>query len=375
MIMSEISGRLVRVLIADDSAVVREFLRELIDAVPDMLVVGMAVNGQETVSLTRSLKPDLITMDVNMPRLDGVEAARQIMAEVPTPIAIVTGAPVGPGEATTFRAMEAGAVEVIAKPNRADLLSSEARRASFIQQLRNVARVGVVGIRRGTTTRTVTNLGSGPPTAPSSIPVPAGPGLFPDCAQLIAIGASTGGPPCIRTILDTLDPSRCPPVIITQHMSAQFLCGFAEWLNSSCSLNVHMGQSGQRLLPGSVYIAPGDRHLVVTDRGRIAVLDGPPVQYQKPSVDVLFQSVADRYGDGAIGVLLTGMGQDGALGLRKMFDRGAWTITQSKDSSLVYGMPGVAVQLGASRVSANPLHIGRLLRRVEWTNGRVGVSA
>lgn len=356
----ERSARVVRVLVADDSAVVREFLRELINETADMIVIGMAVNGVEAVQLAKTLRPDLVTLDVNMPRLGGVEAARQIMAECPVPIAIVTSAPVGPGASTTFLAMEAGAVDVLAKPDRTLMQQSRENRVAFGKHLRNVAYVGVVGIRRGP-------IASPVPRAPQSTP-PQVPALIPRRAAVIAIGASTGGPPCIRTLLGELNPKQAPPILVAQHMSTQFLPGFADWLNGTAGFAVQLAQPGQRLVPGRVYVAPGDRHLVLNERARTELHDGPHVQYQRPSVDVLFNSVAAVYGGSAVGVLLTGMGRDGAEGLLRLSECGAATLSQDRDSSLVYGMPAAAAELGASRLSASPLHIGRLLRRVDWLN-------
>jgi two-component system chemotaxis response regulator CheB len=151
-------------------------------------------------------------------------------------------------------------------------------------------------------------------------------------------------------------------------MSAQFLPGFAHWLNGTGGFQVRLAESAQRLVPGRVYIAPGDRHLVLNERSRTALHDGPPVQYQRPSVDVLFNSLASVFGSNAIGVLLTGMGRDGAEGLLQLCSAGATTLTQDRESSLVYGMPAAAMELGASRLAASPIHIGRLLRRVDWLN-------
>jgi two-component system chemotaxis response regulator CheB len=182
--------------------------------------------------------------------------------------------------------------------------------------------------------------------------------------SLIAIGASTGGPPAIRSTLALMDPEKAPPVVIVQHMSTDFLVSFAAWLDGVCPLSVSLAQSGKPMKPGHAYIAPGDRHLTVT-RHAMTLSDGPPVQFQKPSVDVLFDSVAKTYGASAIGVLLTGMGRDGATGLLKMSQAGACALAQDEESCLVYGMPRVASEMGAPCLSAPPGHMARLLARVK----------
>jgi len=186
-------------------------------------------------------------------------------------------------------------------------------------------------------------------------------------ASLIAMGASTGGPPCIREIIDMLRPDQSPPVVVTQHMSDQFILGFAEWLGSNVEMPVLVARSGMPLDPGQVYIAPGDQHLEVTDSGTLKVVSTSPVHYQRPAVDVMFQSVARSYGSRAVGVLLTGMGSDGAEGLRAMRESGALTIAQDEASCLVYGMPAAACRLNAAQLSVNPHHIGRLLRRIKFS--------
>ena len=352
--------KLIRIVIADDSAVTRELLRRVFDAQPDMIVVGMAATGEDTVRLVERLRPDLVTMDVQMPGMDGVHATRRIMASQPTPIAIVTAKPVEAGQETTFRAMAAGAVDVIAKPGVDVFEADGEKREQFVRQLRNVANVGVVGIR-GRAAYEATNdddrLTTRPPTAQLSQWNSAG---------LIAIGASTGGPPCIREIVGMLDPVHSPPIIITQHMSAQFILGFTEWLAGNVSLPVQIARSGVLLSRGQVFVAPGDHHLEVTDNGAIRIASTMPVHYQRPSVDVMFQSVALAYGSRAVGVLLTGMGSDGAEGLRAMREHGALTIAQDEASSLVYGMPAAACRLNAAQLSVNPHHIGRLLRRIRF---------
>jgi len=356
--------KLIRIVVADDSAVTRELLRRVFDAQPDMIVVGMAGTGEDTVRLVERLRPDLVTMDVAMPGIDGVLATRRIMSAQPTPIAIVTAKPVGAGQETTFRAMAAGAVDVIAKPGVEVFEADGEKREQFVRQLRNVANVGVVGIR-GRAAYEAQSDDERPTTRP-----PAGVGLSQwTSASLIAIGASTGGPPCIREIVGMLDPAHCPPVVITQHMSAQFILGFAEWLATNIQLPVQLGRSGALLARGQVYVAPGDQHLEVTDNGTMRIVSTLPVHYQRPSVDVMFQSIARSYAGRAIGVLLTGMGSDGAAGLRAMREAGSLTIAQDEASCLVYGMPAAACRLNAAQLSVNPHHIGRLLRRIRFVAG------
>lgn len=352
--------KLIRIVVADDSAVTRELLRRVFDAQPDMIVVGMAGTGEDAVRLVQRLRPDLVTMDVVMPGMDGVHATRRIMATQPTPIAIVTAKPVDTAHETTFRAMAAGAVDVIAKPG-VDVFEVDGQtREQFVRQVRNVANVGVVGIR-GRATYEASSDDDRPTTRPPTL----GSSQW-TSAQLIAIGASTGGPPCIREIVGMLDPRLSPPVVITQHMSAQFILGFTEWLASNVSIPVQLARSGSLLERGHVFIAPGDRHLEVTDNGTIRIVSTSPVHYQRPSVDVMFRSVALAYAGRAVGVLLTGMGADGADGLLAMREGGSMTIAQDEASCLVYGMPAAACHLNAAQLSINPHHIGRLLRRIRF---------
>ncbi|HEU5076254.1 MAG TPA: chemotaxis-specific protein-glutamate methyltransferase CheB [Polyangiaceae bacterium] len=352
--------KLIRIVIADDSVVTRELLRRVFDAQPDMIVVGMAATGDETVRLVQRLRPDLVTMDVAMPGIDGVHATRRIMASLPTPIAIVTARPMEAGHETMFRAMAAGAVDVIANPGFEVFEADGEKREHFVSQLRNVANVGVGGLggRAGYESKHAEARLTAPPSAqgPSSS----------TSASLIAIGASTGGPPCIREILGMLDPVHSPPVIITQHLSPQFIPGFAEWLASTISLPVRIARSGALLVRGQVFVAPGDQHLEVIDDGAGGVVSTSPVHHQRPSVDVMFRSVAKAYGSRGVGILLTGMGSDGAEGLRVMRDSGSLTIAQDEASSLVYGMPAAACRLDAVQLSVSPFHIGRLLTRIRF---------
>lgn len=350
--------KLIRIVIADDSAVTRELLRRVFDAQPDMVVVGMAATGEEIVRLVQRLRPDLVTMDVAMQGIDGLNATRRIMASQPTPIAIVTSKPAEAGQVALFRTMAAGAIDVIAYPGIDVFEADGEKREHFVRQLRSVADVGVGKLRGcpGYDSKKDEARLSGRPQTLGSSPSTS--------ASLIAIGASTGGPPCIREILGMLDPVHSPPVIITQHLSPQFILGFAEWLASTISLPVQIARSGALLARGQVFVAPGDRHLEVIDDGAGHVVSTSPVHHQTPSVDVMFRSVAKTCGSRAVGILLTGVGSDGAEGLRAMRESGSLTIAQDEASSLVYAMPAAACRLDAVQLSVSPLHIGRLLTRV-----------
>jgi two-component system chemotaxis response regulator CheB len=355
--------KLIRVLVADDSQVAQELLREIIDAEPDMIVVGTAGTGRDTVDKVERLRPDLVTMDVVMPDGDGIHSAKAIMAQRPTPIAVVTAAPVDPFSNVTFDALAAGAVEVFAKPHRR-LLADSAERSAFARKLRHVAEVGVVGIRSGAgrPSRAV----PGPSTTPlpqHSEPVPRR--AMPETAALIAVGASTGGPPCIRTVLGGLDPSTAPPIVVVQHMGSEFMPGFVTWLGETLPLYVELAAEGSAIRPGHVYVAPGDLHLRVDARGVLHTERGPLHLHQRPAADVLFHSVAESFGARAVGVLLTGMGEDGAEGLLSMRRAGAVTVAQEEASCVVYGMPKAAVEREAAVLTANPLGISWLLRQVK----------
>ncbi len=353
--------KLIRVLVADDSLVVRTLMGRLIDGEPDMVCVGEASNGAQIVERARKLRPDLITMDVTMPRLDGVEATRQIMSTCPVPIVIVTAQPVGKGTETTFRAMAAGAVDVLPKPGNEVFGGPSPEREQFIGALRCLSRVGVL------TKRDVDHYQPPPGSKLPSV-VPA---VKNRRAGVIAVGASTGGPPCVRSILDSLNSRTCPPVLLTQHMSENFVPGFVSWLDSSVSLPVQMATNGALLVPGRVYVAPGGAHMSLGSRTTIRLDQGPLVNFQRPSVDVLFSSVARHFGADAVGVILTGMGKDGAQGLSEIHDAGGLTLAQDEASSLVYGMPRAAYEMGAVQGSLAPCGIAQVLRRIGHAGGDV----
>ncbi len=339
----------IHVLLVEDSLTIRRFLADLINETPDMTVVGEARDGQEAITLAARLQPDIISMDIQMPRLNGLAATQILMQENPLPIVIVSGRLQRHQHEEVdlaFMALQAGALAVLeTPPHRSHPLFAESR-DHFLATLRAMAGVGVV--RRWSTRPT-------PPTTLETIP-PAH-----DSEPLvITIGASAGGPIALHRILGALPRGFPLPVAIVQHMADGFIEGMIRWLAGGTPLHVMQAEPGQFIEPGQVVVAGSHAHLLLQRVGRRVrvVLDpergGSPYL---PSVDRLFQSTAEQFGPQAMGVLLTGMGDDGARGLRQMRDRGARTLVQDQNSCLVYGMPGSAVELGAAEQIVPLKHI------------------
>ncbi len=320
----------IRVLIVDDSAVMREVLTGMISAQPDLQVVGAAEDAWQARELIKQTNPDVLTLDVDMPGMDGLDFLSRLMRLRPMPVVMVSSATEG-GSRETLRALELGAVDFIPKP-RAE--SPPAEYAELLaEKLRAAARAHVNLATSVAEHRLIASQGA----------MPAG--------TLVAIGASTGGTEAIREILVDMPPDS-PPIVITQHMPAGFTQSFAHRLNDLCKITVSEARDGEPALPGHAYIAPGHSHLRVLGRpasGYSLRLDqGEPVNRHRPSVDVMFETVAVAAGSAAIGVLLTGMGKDGAKGLLAMHAAGAHTFAQDEASCVVYGMPREAAALGAA---------------------------
>ncbi len=348
---------MLRVLVADDSPLAREAMTRLINDDPEMMVVGVACGGAETVEKAQSMKPDLITLDLVMPDMDGVETTRRIMASSPAPIVLVSSTVSNVLAASHFDALAVGAVDVVEKPDFQRMAADSGARGRFLQNLKAMSRVVMV-TRRKTVEQPA-------PRITEQLEATGDRPRLPARASLIAIGASTGGPLAVATTLSALEPSRSPPVVVVQHMARGFIAGFAEWLAGQTWARVEIATSGMKLAPGTVYVAPDHAHLEVTTFDRLVVREGPPVRHQRPSADVLFESVAEL-GAGAIGVLLTGMGDDGARGLYAMRQRGAFTIAQDRESSVVYGMPAAAAERGAATLVIGLETIARLLSNVHY---------
>ncbi|MDX6228560.1 MAG: two-component system, chemotaxis family, protein-glutamate methylesterase/glutaminase [Frankiales bacterium] len=354
------------VVVVDDSPVQRRFLRAMIDADPELTVIGEARTGKEAVALVERLRPVVVLMDLDLPVMNGIEAIERIMATQPTPIVVYSAFVAGPDNANGLAALAAGAVDIVAKPSPRESEDLDAYAEALRRRLRVASRVRVIthvrgrlkstplsGVLPGTATaeepatvKRVPAVRTVEPAAPRTLrPAPIEPGSRP--IDLIAIGVSTGGPQALATLLSALPETMTQAVLIVQHMADGFLEGLAQWLDSQCALPVGVGEGGKRLQPGTVTLAPGGLNLIIHERLRVTCEVPPPSQFHIPGIDPTFRSVAHHVGAAAIGVILTGMGRDGAAGLKEMRDCGSITVGQDEASSAVYGMPGAAKALGA----------------------------
>lgn len=343
-----------RVLVVEDSAVVQELLVYILESDPALRVIGTVSNGEEAVLAAQNQQPDVITMDVDMPKLDGFEATRQIMETAPKPIVIVTGSYDPKEVATNFRAVEAGAVAIIAKPPGIGHPDHEALAQELIKTVKSMAEVKVVR-RWARNRRTPIRVADELPATLSEVKRRA------HQIKLVAIGTSTGGPLALQILLSALPRPFPVPLVIVQHMAAGFITGFVEWLSQSTGQTIHVATDGESMLPGHIYVAPDGFQMKVKAHGKLELtLDGAEYGLY-PSVSYLFRSVAQVYGPNAAGVLLTGMGRDGAAELKMMRDAGAITFVQDKESSVIHGMPGEAIRLDAATYVLSPERIAGAL--------------
>lgn len=342
----------IRVLIVDDSPSVRMMMEQIFSGDAAFEVAGHAGDGAEAVAAVERLSPDVVTMDILMPRMNGLDATRTIMESHPVPIVIVSGNLDAEEVLTSFRAIEAGALVAMPKPRGFAHAEHAADTALLLQKVKLMAEVKVVKRwPRSAAKKSVQPLES----VSGELSPP----------RVVAIGASTGGPVAINTILSGLKPDFGLPLLIVQHMAPGFIAGFTEWLNLTSRLPVRIASQGELMLPGHVYIAPEGIHLEVGRNGRIALNRGAPENGQLPSVSSLFRSCAEIFGRNAIGILLTGMGDDGARELKLMKNRGAVTIAQDRQSSLIYGMPGEADKIGAATYLFPPARIVEYLNSIK----------
>lgn len=353
---------MIRVLVVEDSATVREFLLWILRSDPEIEVVGTAETGEEALEAVGRTQPDVVTMDVHMPKMNGFDATRRIMETHPTPIVIVSGTVDMADAAKAFRALEAGALAVLQRPYGVGHPAHRKTAAELVRTVKLMSEVKV--IRRWPRSRSA----GIPPDA--SVCKEFRRKAAPTQVSLVAVGASTGGPPVLQAILAGLPRDFSVPVLIVQHIAPGFTQGFADWLAQSSSLPIHIPVHGQSVLPGQVYVAPDGFHMAVGPQGQIRLNTDEPENGLRPSVSHLFRSVAHAYGSRAVGVLLTGMGKDGAWELKLMKEQGAVTIAQDRDTSVVHGMPGEAIRVGGATYVLPPEKIRMALTSLVSANVR-----
>ena len=336
------SGK-IKVLVVDDSAVVRQTLTAILESDP---AIGEVVSAADPFAAADKLKhfvPDVITLDVEMPRMDGITFLRKIMSQHPIPV-VMCSSLTEENSQTAMKALEYGAIEIIQKPQVGTKQFLEESRIIICDAVKAAAKVSV-------TKKKVTVFKEIPPklTADAIIPKTTGKAMVKTTEKVILVGASTGGTEALSTFLQAF-PMNCPGIVIVQHMPENFTLSFAERLNTICNISVKQADSGDTILPGRALIAPGNRHLLVKRSGAryyVEIKDGPLVSRHRPSVDVLFRSGARYVGQNAVGVILTGMGDDGAKGMAEMKEAGAVNIAQDEKTCVVFGMPKMAIQAGA----------------------------
>lgn len=325
---------MIRVLVVDDSRVSRELLTFLINSQEDMQVVGTAATGLEAVEKVARLRPDAVTMDIIMPVMNGYESTRRIMHTTPVPIIVVSASFRAEEMERSFRALEAGALAVVDKPGGPGDPQYASKVEGLISTVRLMSEVTVVGRRFGVGRKIEPREVSPPDDAEKIV-------------KAVAIGASTGGPKVLEYILGSLPGNYCLPLLVVQHIASGFTRGLADWLNSVSAMRVCVATHDEPLRAGRCYLAPSGLHMEVTKQGMIVLSSAPPEQGLRPSINLLFRSVAESFGHGAVGVLLTGMGADGASGMKAIREQGGATIAQDPNTAVLPGMPSEAVAAGA----------------------------
>ncbi len=337
----------IKVLLVDDSAVVRQVLQAILDAEPDIQVIGAAHDPIFAMDKMAKEWPDVIVLDVEMPRMDGITFLKKIMAEHPTPV-VICSTLTEKGAATTMQALAAGAVEIITKPKIGLKSFLQESSGELVDAVRAAAQANVSRLVRAVAPlpQVAAKL-----NADAILPAAGSHAMAQTTERIVAIGTSTGGTQALEAILTAL-PRVCPGIVIVQHMPEKFTASFAERLNSLCQIEVREAKTNDRVIPGLALIAPGGKHMLLKRSGayyHVDVVDGPLVNRHRPSVDVLFRSAAKFAGKNATGIIMTGMGDDGARGLKEMLDAGAHTVAQDEASCVVFGMPKEAIKLGAAK--------------------------
>jgi two-component system chemotaxis response regulator CheB len=337
-----VSGGKIRVLVVDDSASVRQTLKSVLETDPRLEVIATAADPYVAVRRIAEQVPDVITLDVEMPRMDGITFLEQIMKQHPIPVVICSSL-TAEGSRTALAALERGAVEIITKPTLGTRQFIEESAIRICDVVRSAA-----GVRFGPRRSRPAPLNPPPKLTADAIIAPPSQAMLETTEKVVVVGASTGGTEALRLFLEAL-PADAPGIVIVQHMPEKFTASFAERLNSLCRVSVREAANGDPVLRGQVLIAPGNRHLLLKRSGAryfVEVRDGPLVSRHRPSVDVLFRSAARYAGPNAVGVIMTGMGDDGAKGMRELKDAGAFTLAQDEATCVVFGMPNEAIKGG-----------------------------
>ncbi len=348
----------VKVLIVDDTAIFRTLLLKIFEKDERFIVIGVASDGAEAIEKALRLKPDIITMDVLMPTMNGIEATSKILSNMDTRVVILSSLVDDPETNVAFEGLRAGALDVIPKPYHTSRAKFRQFELDFLNHLYALSKLPIhKPVMERATQRAHTHV--------SVLAAEHKP------ANIIAIGASTGGPNVLHQIFTALSPDIAVPIVVAQHIGQGFVAQLVKWLSHSLHFEIRVPKDGEKLRDGTIYISPDNKHLTVD--GPVAhLIDEPPMNGYKPSVDKLFYSVAKTYGEEAVGVLLTGMGNDGAKGLRYMFERGAYTIAQDEATSVVFGMPKAAIEANAAMwvlsVHDIPYMLERICRRKEDGN-------
>lgn len=325
-------------MLVEDSPTVRTLLCHIIDRDPRLQLAAVCVSAEEALDSIGQVAPDVISMDIRLPGIDGLEATRRIMSTHPTPIVVIADSVHDATLGIAMNALKAGALTVVEKPAGPGAEAYDQIASTIATQLFIMSQVPVIR-RRDTSMRKPTPRQSADGAVAESR------------ANIVGIAASTGGPPALASILGALPRDFPAPVLLVQHMGAPFMEGFASWLSGQSALRVKLAEDRETPRPGTVYVAPGDRHLELAPGNFLRLTTEPPIASQRPAANVLFQSLARVSGPKAVGVLLTGMGEDGARGLVQMKDAGAFTIAEDETTAVVYGMPGAAVRMGGASVS------------------------
>jgi two-component system chemotaxis response regulator CheB len=355
---------LIRILIAEDSSLFITVLRELIESEPDMELVGLATNGAKAVELCRQLEPDLILMDIHMPVMDGLTATGRIMATCPTPILVVTADPYRGGVDLSFKALSAGALDLVSKPGEVPM--REAERLEFLRKMRILAEVPVVRHVRE-------KLHDGPSKSEKSAKSEGGAAksaaarrqrrgkIADESVPVVGIAASTGGPRALGRLLGQLPADFESPILVVQHITRGFAVHLTRWLDANSELSVVVAENGQAIRSGYVYVAPTEMQMELTSTRSLKIYDGPAVAGHRPSGDVLLRSLARHAAPRAVGLVLSGMGQDGAFGMAALYRSGGVTLVQDEASSVVYSMPRAALNRG---VVTEVVELGQMAERI-----------